>query len=130
VKAGEQISEKGQDICPLSQANEEIQQAWDDEEDKEALQDAPEEHSGQGDDAEVQEVQRHLPGSHSPLPPTTPDHLQAAVDPKEQAAALPPPDGQGTEPAQDLIGLKRRDGEAIQQTGRPQRVKRPINKFV
>ena len=87
-------------------------------------------HPGQGDDVEVQEVQRHLPGSHSPLTPTTPDQLQAAVDPGEQATVLPPQDGQGKEIAWDLIGLQRRDGEAIEQTGRPQRVKRPINKFV
>ena len=32
VKAGEQISETGQEICPLFQANQEIQEAWDDEE--------------------------------------------------------------------------------------------------
>ena len=32
VKAGEQISEKGQGICPLSQENEEIQEAWNDDE--------------------------------------------------------------------------------------------------
>ena len=32
VKNGEQISEKGQGICPLSQADEEIQAAWDQEE--------------------------------------------------------------------------------------------------
>ena len=112
-----------------TQANEEIQEAWDDEEEEEALQDAPEEHPGQGDDVEVQEVQRHLPGSHFPLPPATPDQLQAAVDPGEQATTLPPQDGQEKKTAQDLIGLQRRDGEAIEQTGRPQRVKRPINKF-
>ena len=68
VKAGEQISEKGQEICPPFQANEEIQEAWDDEEGG-ALQDAPEEHPGQGDDVEAQEVQRHLPVDSSPYLP-------------------------------------------------------------
>ena len=87
-------------------------------------------HPGPGDDVEVQEVQRHLPGYFSPLPPATQDQLQAAVDPGEQATALPPQDGQGKETAQNLIGFERRDGEAIKQTGRPQRVKRPINNFV
>ena len=135
VKAGEQISEKGQGICPLSQANEEIQEAWndDDEEEKEGLQDAPEGHPGQGDEIDVQEVQRDLPGSDSPLPPPTPDQLHAAVVPEEQATVLPPQEGetylhppqggQREETAQDLIGLQRRDGEAIQKTGRPTRVK-------
>ena len=114
VKANKQISEKGQEIFPLSQANEEIQEAWDDEEEEEALQDAPEEHPGQEDDVQVQEVQRHLPGSHSPLHPATQDQLQVAVDPGEQVTALPPQEGQGKETARDLIGLKWRDGEAIE----------------
>ena len=143
VKAGVLISEKGQGICPLSQANEEIQAAWDqvdDEEEEEGLQDAPEVRPGQGDEVDVQEVQRHLPGSHSPLPPPTPDRLLAVEDPEEQATVLTPEEGdtslhplqgeQRNEAAQYLIGLERRDGNAIPETGRPRRVKRPVNKFV
>ena len=74
VKAGEQISETGQEICPLFQATQKIHEAWDDEEGG-ALQEAPEEHPGQGDDVEVQEVQRHLPVDSSPLPPATEDQF-------------------------------------------------------
>ena len=68
---------------------------------------------------QVQEGQRHLPVDSSPLPPATQDQLQAAVDPGEQATALPPQDGQEKETAQNLIGFEQRDGEAIKQTGRP-----------
>ena len=143
VRAGEQISEKGQGIGPLSQANEEIQAAWDqvdDEEGEEGLQDAPEGHPGQGDEIDVQEVQRHLPGSHSLLPPPTPDQIHAVEGPGGQKNILTPEEGetylphlqdeQRNEAAQDLIGLDRRDGNAIPETGRPRRVKKPVNKFV
>ena len=85
VKAGEQISEKGQGICPLSQANEEIQAAWDQEDDvdeQEELQDVPGVHLGPGVVGNVQEDERHLPASPSPPPPPPVEPLHA-MDPPE-----------------------------------------------
>ena len=80
------------------------------------------------------------PGSHSPLPPPTPDQLHAVEGPGGQENILTPEEGetylhplqgeQRDEAAQDLIGLERRDSNAIPETGRPRRVKRPVNKFV
>ena len=91
-----------------------------------------------GDDVDVQEVQWHLPGSHSP--PPTPDQLHTVEDPEEKETVLAPEEEeayphflqgeQRNEAAQDLIGLERRDGTAITEPGRPRRVMRRVNKFV
>ena len=135
----------------MSQANEDIQEAWDDEEggaiqdaqeehpgqgddvevqevhpqEEEALQDEQEEHPGQGDDVEVQGVQRHLPVASFPLPLATEEQLQEAMDPGTQGDK-----GPGVrETSQNLDGFERRDGSAIRESERPRRVKRPVNKF-
>ena len=124
VKSGEQISEKGQAICPLSQADEDIQAVWDQEEEdedlgeEEELQHDPAVRDGQGGDADVQEVQRHLPGSLSPLPPPTPDQLHPEeqdniMTPEEGETYLPALQGeQENEAAHDLGGREERDVNA------------------
>ena len=128
-----------------------------DEEDGEKegeTQHALEVHEGIDDDDD-QEVQRHLPGSHLPLPPPTPDQLlrgekdeeereeqdeeQEEEEPEKQDNILTLEEGdthlwplqgeQEDKKTHDLGGHTERDGIAITKTGWPTRFKRLLNKF-